>query len=40
MENQKLQQEKFDEAERTRQFFAAQSDKDRFELTKLRGQAL
>jgi hypothetical protein len=40
LENQRMQNEKYDEAERTRQFFAVQSDKDRFELTKLRGQAL
>lgn len=40
LENQRLQQQRFDEAERVRQTFAVQSDKDRFELTKLRGQSL
>ena len=39
-ENQRLENDKAEEIEKTRQMFNAQADKDRFELTKLRGQSL
>jgi hypothetical protein len=40
LQNQRLRHEMAEDVEKTRQMWTAQSDKDKFELTKLRGQQL